>query len=303
VYAFVEGEPDVTFYRLYVQKYAGGQRDVYIYNCEGKRNVYSAYGDIVSRYPDCRRVLFFVDKDIDEIIGLHWPTDPRVFVTEHYSIENYIVTKDALARYFEDFVKIRRVDVDLRPALEAFDHRIGEFYKLILPIMAWIVTMRRAGNRVLLSGVNLSALFSVTDKGTARIPARLSLRYLSRVTEASSPRPIWKHVRAVCVELKRMPAKAYVRGKFEAWWFIEFGRRVEAGLHQVAREVGGSVSPSMPLNGATFVQLLAPYMPIPASLDAFLRFHLMRPLARADVPPQSRGGRIWSRLVSFLRPK
>jgi len=55
-----------------------------------------------------------------------------VFVTEHYSIENYIVTKDALARYFEDFVKIRRVDVDLRPALEAFDHRIGEFYKLIL---------------------------------------------------------------------------------------------------------------------------------------------------------------------------
>jgi len=51
VYAFVEGEPDVTFYRLYVQKYAGGQRDVYIYNCEGKRNVYSAYGDIVSRYP------------------------------------------------------------------------------------------------------------------------------------------------------------------------------------------------------------------------------------------------------------
>lgn len=92
VFAFVEGEADEPFYRAQIQKYVPDQRLIYIYNCDGKKNVCDLYAEVVKKYPKCERVLFFLDKDVDDIVGAPWPADPRIFVTECYSIENYVVT-------------------------------------------------------------------------------------------------------------------------------------------------------------------------------------------------------------------
>src|SRR5712692_6370908 len=66
-HAFVEGFPDLAFYRNYIEQYvdAGSLR---MYNCEGKASVYQTYAKVVERFPRCRRVVFFVDKDLDDIL-------------------------------------------------------------------------------------------------------------------------------------------------------------------------------------------------------------------------------------------
>jgi hypothetical protein len=257
VYAFVEGDADGAFYRAQIQKYAPDQRMIYTYNCEGKAGVTEAYEDIVKRYPKCERVLFFLDKDVDDIVGRQWPSDPRIFVTECYSIENYVVNKEALSRYFKDYVKVRRVDVDVDRVLEQFERDLAHFHKMMLPVMAWIVMMKRAGHRVNLHDVDPGALFGVTDQGNRRKARRCATAYLVRVTQSNAGSPNWKHLRTTCAELKRLPPKAYVRGKFEAWWFVEFGRRILDGLQRVVQEAKGSIRLQMPLNTNTFIQLLS----------------------------------------------
>src|SRR5215469_6281732 len=159
LYVFVEGEPDKSFYKMLIERFLKGSRRLYVYNCQGKRNVYDAWAKVTARHPTCRNVLFFVDKDIDDIIGQVWPTDPRIFVTDVYSVENYLVRREALEHYITSFVTVRRVSFDLAGILAEFDKSLSQYHQIITPISAWIVVMRRQAFRVLLANVRLDQLF------------------------------------------------------------------------------------------------------------------------------------------------
>lgn len=299
VFGFVEGDADEVFYRAQINKYLSDQRQIYLYNCEGKKGVFSAYEDIVKRYPACERVLFFVDKDLDEIVGAQWPSDPRIFTTEYYSVENFIVSRDSLSRYFKDYVKIRRVDVDVDAVLWRFDDDLRTFHRLMLPVMAWIVVAKRSGARVNLHDLNPGELFQVTDGGTSRKSHCRAIAYLCRVCQVQAAAVPWNLLRRAAVELSRLPAKSYVRGKFEAWWFVEFGQLLLQGTTRVVHEGGGSVRITAPLSSGTFIQLLAASVGTPPALDKFLSFHTQRHArAIADHSAEPRG--IIRRIASFL---
>jgi len=290
VFAFVEGEADEVFYRAQIQKYVADQGQIFIYNCDGKKNVCNAYEDIIARYPTCQRVLFFLDKDIDEILGVQWPSDPRIFTTEFYSIENYVVSKESLQRYFKDFVKIRRVDIDLDAALVNFDGGLKVFHRRMLPVMAWIVVAKRSGARIVLNDLNPGEMLAVSGDTTARKARCRAIAYLCRVCQANPNVAFWKLIRRTSHELARLPAKSYVRGKFEAWWFVEFGQRALEGISRVVQEAGGSVKVSAQLHPGTFIQILAGGVTTPVALDKFLSFHTRRqPQAAADFPPETKG--------------
>jgi hypothetical protein len=290
VFAFVEGDADEVFYRAQIQKYVPDQRQIYVYNCDGKKGVCNAYEDITARYPTCHRVLFFLDKDLDDIVSATWPSDPRIFTTEFYSIENYIVNKDALQRYFKDFVKVRRIEIELETILVNFDDGLRTFQRLMLPVMAWIVVAKRSGARVHLQDINPGEMFHVTAERTSRKPKRGATAYLCRVCQAGAHIVLWPMLRRAATELSRLPAKAYIRGKFEAWWFVEFGQRVLEALKHVVEEGGGSIRVSAQLHPNTFIQLLAAGVPTPAPLEKFLSFHTRRrPAATTDFTPHTRG--------------
>jgi hypothetical protein len=299
IYAFVEGDADEAFYRAQIQKYVPEQKLIYTYNCEGKAGVAAAYQDIVARYASCERVLFFLDKDIDDIVGIPWPNDPRIFVTEYYSIENYVVNRQALGRYLNDYVKIRKVDFDMDQVLVQFDADLAHFQRLMLPVMAWIVFMRRSGARVNLHDVDISQLLQVNDNGNCRKPQRRSMAYLERVTQANAPSPTWKQMKATATELKRLAPKMYIRGKFEAWWFVEFCRRITEGLQAVVREVDGSIRIHAQLNANTFIQLLAAGVETPPPLNAFLSFHTRRGVLQQITAPRTTG--ILQKIVKMIK--
>jgi len=301
VYAFVEGDADEAFYRAQIQKYVPDQRLIYTYNCEGKAGVAEAYADIVKKHPNCERVLFFLDKDVDDIVGIQWPSDPRIFVTDVYSIENYVVNKQALSRYFKDYVKVRKVDLDIDGVLEEFEVDLADFHRLMLPVMAWIVIMRRSRCRVNLQDVDPAELVRVTDDGNTRKPKRCSIAYLLRVTQVPSPSPPWQRLRVTCNELKQLPAKSYVRGKFEAWWFVEFGKRILEGVQKVAKEGGGSIKTTIQLHPNNFIQLLAAGITTPTSLEAFLSFHTKRGPAQSTAELSNQKAGMIQKIVKIIK--
>ena len=273
-YAFVEGTPDMVFYRAHMQRYVATASDLHVYSCEGKVGVYDAYLKIMARHPTCRRIVFIVDKDLDDIVSKAWPADPRIFVTDCYSVENYLVTREGFSGYIADYIKVRRIELTLVQLVEEFDRQLAVFQKRMLPIMAWIVVMRRAGHRVVLKDVDIGRFCCVSDSGTVRNSRRGMLSYLSRVCHTPNSPRIWRDVRKTCRELRRLEPKRYVRGKFEAWWFVEFVKRVIQQLVEVAGEAGGSVSVHASLSESNLVQTIGRAIATPTTLESFLEFHL-----------------------------
>jgi Protein of unknown function (DUF4435) len=274
VHAFVEGEPDRVFYRTCLERHCSPLSKIFVYNCEGKKRVYEIYSEIIKRHPTCRRVLFFVDKDVDDIVGITWPSDPRIFTTEVYSVENYVICDHSCARYFRDFVKVRRVEIDMSPFIEEFARERKRFHALLLPIMAWIIAYRRRGGRVILTDINLDSLFGMNATVIFRRAARGTIKYLARFRTTSIPPPDWTDVRSVCGELKRIDAKGFVRGHFEAWWFVKFVQKLCEDLNRAVAEIGGSIAIGTALTENNFIQILSPGVNCPLTLERFLKFHL-----------------------------
>lgn len=281
VYAFVEADPDRAFYREHIERYLNDTRRLYVYPCGNKSKVFELYRQVTRRFPDCRNVLFFVDKDIDDLVGRIWPNDPRIFVTDLYSIENYIVVSPAVERYFADFVKLRRVTIDVTPALAQFESRLANFHRAIKPLMCWIIAARRLGEHVVLSDFKLDRLYTFDGTHTRRIRDEKAATLLNRVTDA--PGCSWRLASHVRRELAHQSPKRYTRGKFEAWFLIEFVKRLLADLSCLAAAEAGNVSVSTPLHESNFVQVLVRAVPTPPQLEAFLRFHLGKPI---PPPPQ-----------------
>lgn len=291
VYAFVEGDADRAFYRAFIQDHLSGRR-LYVYDCEGKKGVFDAYAKVTGRHPDCRNVLFFVDKDVDDLVGKAWPSDPRIFTTELYSVESYIVNGGAVGRYFADFVRLRRVSVDLSAISAGFEPRLKDFHGAVRALMCWVIAARRAGSRVVLSDLRLAKIFTYDGTRTLRIRAGDPLRYLSEATQTPISTDGWRQTHRVCRELRHRDPKRYIRGKFEAWFLVEFVKRALADISRVAEEANGGLSIGTPLHESNFVQVLARGISAPASLDAFLRFHLGAAEPLTTPPPAG----FWQRL-------
>jgi hypothetical protein len=298
VYAFVEGDADQAFYRSFISRWLSADERLYIINCEGKKNVYDAYAKTIQRYPGCRRVLFFVDKDVDDLLGHNWPQDPRIFATDWYSIENYLVCREVVERYFMDFVRLRRVALDLSLIIPEFEVQLAEFYKIMRPVMCWIIAMRRRGARIILGNIHPGDFVAWTSLQIDRKEGVKPEYFLKQAMQTPSISGVWRDVRRMCRDLGQMEPKRYIRGKFEAWFLVGFIKQTLLQLSMVADEAGGGISVSTPLHESNLAQLLVHAIPTPAALHRFLEFHLSSPPAGA-VPLASVSA--WNRFTTRVR--
>src|SRR6185437_11023641 len=144
LHAFFEGHEDCVFFRFFLRRIEDRGWRLYTYRCEGKSKVYEAFENIIRRMPNVSHALFFVDKDLDDILGTPWATDPRIYVTDVYSIENYLVTAAVLQSFVRDCVRSNFVGFDIDVIGTEFDAQLAKFHRKMLPVMAWILIARRA---------------------------------------------------------------------------------------------------------------------------------------------------------------
>jgi Protein of unknown function (DUF4435) len=274
VHAFFEGHDDIAFFVPHIERYLPPGTRLIRYTCEGKPRVFETFEQIMRRMPEVRHTLFFVDKDLDDVLGTPWPTDPRIFVTDVYSIENYIVTSGVLMKFYRDNVKLRGVTFPDDVIERHFENQLARFQKQILCIMAWILVLRRSGSRPNLNGLNLDLMWRFTSSGVPRPMCGQRLRSLILQTSATVPTISLGRLKEAKRELQRMPIKRVLRGKFEAWFLLRFWQRLIEQLQTATREAGGNVKIKVQLNQYNLVQVLASYLETPSSLDMFLRAHL-----------------------------
>ncbi len=232
---------------------------------------------------------FLLIKDVDDILGKPWPTDPRIFVTDVYSIENYLVSRDSFIRFCQEAVRLGDVGFQLHsPLLDRFDEQLSRFQRLIIPLMAWVVTMRREGQRPILTNINLGEFFEIDVECSVRLRPCKGVEYLNRVAGVRWPRDYWRRVLSTSRELNRMPPKRVIRGKFEAWFFVEFWKKSIRKIQELAREGNARATIRLQLEHANFIVVLAGRMNVPRSLELFLVQNLRVPATpEASVPVEA----------------
>ncbi len=269
VHAFVEGYEDRLFYQRSLEAFAGN-RKLYFYTCHGKQKVYAAFADVTSHVGNYRHTVFFVDKDLEDILPERYAHDKRIYTTDWYSIENYITSSQLLTYVLSNFCTQKKCNIPLEPVLKRFERSLEQFYFHILPIMAWVVALRRKGMRPLLDSVELKKLFEFDDDLNVR-PKRGRMGVLSAMTKIADGSVSQRELRTISHELRRLSPKSYVRGKFETWFFVEFAKKAIVHLKEAAKQHGGNLDIPVNLERGNVIALLSPVVPLPPSIDRFLR--------------------------------
>src|SRR5947209_3898747 len=85
IYLFVEGADDEDFYAPFVERMCTMPRTVHSLWCDGKEGVLAVRSLVYKNFGHSTRSLFFVDKDLEDIVDESHSDDERTYVTDYYS--------------------------------------------------------------------------------------------------------------------------------------------------------------------------------------------------------------------------
>lgn len=276
VAAFLEGRDDPAFFRFHLESTTRARQlglDFYILG--NKSEVLEARKFVGSRYPNNPRVLFFVDKDHDDLLGspLGTVSDKTLFVTRGYAIENYLVSEDAVRVVLMDLWGLDSSNPAVPVACSQFATAIQQFYASVRPWMAWLLAARRRGLRPSADNLSLRRVCSIIGLATVSFdwPTDSTQRSnLFLITCGLTTGPTDVEVETVERELAQLPPKTWVRGKVELTFLVLFLEH----LTSEARLAAHCPRQRTTIGPANAVEVLAARLPCPTDLDDFLQAHL-----------------------------
>lgn len=280
VHAFMEGNSDPSFYRAAILKFYPDFNSIFTYDCGGKKGVYKLKEKITLRAEDSSIekfqliIIYFVDKDLSDIIPeLESPSDD-IYITDHYSIENYLVSKFIFDTILTDCFSFSRGTLPERNRLlDVFETQLNRFYDYIIPVMAWALYLRRQKVDFEFSDIKLGNFLGFDDD--LSISFRLEDRYESYIQSLDAmcsvtTSPEYSTVEKVLIaELKDLAPKQFIRGKFEIWYLLKFSEAVKKLLKKLP-DIEFRYSEAL-MSEKDIVKFLGPRLhPLPKSLELFL---------------------------------
>ena len=244
LHIFVENQDDMDFYKNFIKSYYSNFQ-LYQYLQEGKDGVVGAYKNANWNKFNKNRVLFFRDKDYDDILEKEMIQDHNFFITEYYSIENYLINEVVFDLILRRIYKIQN-EVLIRELIDKFNIAYLSFREGLISITSWILIYRRIGEHAVLDGLNLGDFFfshklsllkkrflkkSMFDelqkeRSTPHI-VRNSIRFIKSKTileKSTGADPVHWSYDDMIVNLRVLQkienTKAYIRGKYDLWFFI-----------------------------------------------------------------------------------
>jgi Protein of unknown function (DUF4435) len=273
LHCFFEGRDDESFYVNFIHGTCPQGWRMHYYRCGSKSRVCDVWRNAMQY--DQNRLLFFVDKDHDDFVG---PRDvaesaSNVFVTDYYSIENYLVDQVILRRFLRDIIHLDLSGVEEDAIANVFNEQRDIFYRHSLWISAWIICARRYGIPAHVANVEMDDLFEVATDMTLRRRAVGRDAYLrSKCSVATGC--TWREVLHVARQLRNLAPKTHIRGKFDLWFLVAFLHRLPGLLAMLYGATVHRVRTPVTRNNA--VEILGPRLPVPPSLQQFLIDRLTR---------------------------
>ena len=272
LYIFFEGKTDGAYYLPELRR-RRKQREIIQFICDGKDGVIEAYNDkrISKKIINWKNVLFFVDRDLDELLNISKiPQSSSFFVTDYYSIENYLVNNEILEMFWNDFYKLPSNE-NLNLVLQNFQNSYRIFVKLIRPMMAWVITQKKKEQELAIiqnrktkglnfKNVKLNKVFELDPdlkllkrkNGWDDFKKSCSFNYQLNFTDFKQE----------LKKLNNLEPKKYIRGKFELWYMVSFLTSLSKTLPSNKLKIQ--------LTNENAIEILSGKIPYPRSLTEFL---------------------------------
>jgi len=233
LYLFFEGKTDSAYYLPELRRWRK-QGEIFHLTCDGKEGVIAAYHDkrITQKISNWKNVLFFVDKDWDDLLNLiKIPQSSCFFVTEYYSFENDLVGPETIEMFWTDFYKLRQNE-QLTEVIQNFQQGYNVFVKLIRPMMAWAIAQKkkeaelalienRKEKGLNLKNINLNKVFGWDSEDLKPLKRENGWKNLKKAC-AFNHKLSCDEIKKELKKLKNLEPKQYIRGKFELWYLINF---------------------------------------------------------------------------------
>ncbi|MBH3909948.1 DUF4435 domain-containing protein [Pseudomonas aeruginosa] len=274
LHAFFEGKTDESFYGTHIRNSKPEDWRLKTYICGNKDGVYFQHQQLGHLHAKEQPLLFFVDKDIEDIIPFPRVTDGNIHVTDYYSIENYIVTGVAIRVVWAEIFKQRSGTPASDAIEEAFSKSLEAFHQLFYKVMAWVLFHRRHNRWPNLDCILTKNLFSLDNDLCFMETIPDIERLYSHLDERTKQKTDIEHFAEIALcetELRRFPAKAIVRGHNEMDFFIEFYKKLKSIVAQASK---GPLRLPTDISDNNVIDIMGPRTAIPQSLKAFLDRHL-----------------------------
>lgn len=271
IHCFFEGDEDPGFYLPLLRQAVPGTRNCH-YVCGGKWEVKEVRDQLVAKGYPLAGILFFVDRDFDDYLNRQIDASPNCYVTDYYSIENHLAGVQEAEVILVELAGFAQADRECLRFISCCPALFERWYSLVRPFMALTLAARECGIHTNLNNVNLSKIFEVSHLEEAlKLKGGALEKYAKDVLPAGVVVPLsriikWRRV------LGHAPAKLWVRGKYELWFFekllISF---LEEQIRK--RKAAKQKVPRIPssLRDGTLVDALGGRIPTPSSLKAFLK--------------------------------
>jgi len=294
LHLFFEGKDDPSFYSGFINEIIINDLSphntyiCYSHICGDKYKVYEMYVKITNRFTKSR-CLFFVDKDFSDYLEQNYPYDEHIYVTDFYSIENFLVTKNVLIRIWREIYHIHNTEIhnvdkvlhnngfNSEKVFTLFEQELKKFYLQLISITAWIIYTRKIGLKTNCKNIELKTLFKISNQLLiVKNKGEKKIKYLERACGIKTPQGTWLKILSQARELRKdylLEPKKYVRGKYDLWFFIKFLDALEKVLLDIFKSSNIPFNVSTRIHEGSAIEILGPRVLCPTSLRNFLLKH------------------------------
>jgi hypothetical protein len=282
VHCFFEGKTDESFYGTSIRHLLPEGYKLKTYICGKKDSVIYHHNEIGHKTCDIQPLLFFIDKDIDNIIPIPVNKSESIYETSFYSIENYIVSSTSLSQLWAEIFR-QTSGTKVSDKLETlFDEAHMKYNIISIRLMSWVLFHRRKGGvRLNLDCIKTTDLFSITDN--LKLLPSFSLEdfynYLDIKTKVNTLSSEYSEIDSCLNELSQFEIKEVSRGHNEMDLFIAFFKK----LKEITANVESTkIKPHVEINSVNVIDIMGPRIKPCSLLLKFLEMHFSK-LASSDL--------------------
>ena len=273
IYGFVEGKDDPCFYRGFIEHQIPDEWDVELWPAGNKDQVYRIHAGIDWRRFSKKRVCFFVDRDLSDLIPENILIDSNIYVTDGYSIENDLAKRGTCRRVLTEVCGFATVEHgELDQVCDLFDRQLETFLLELVPVMAMILAWRRNREPANLNNILMKDMFSITEgvvqvkpnpKGKADAVEYIHAQCNLVVDPAID-------VSSYEEDFRKSGHLKFTRGKFVFWFLVEFCCSVHRSAKVLFKSCAKPPSMNVPMSASNGMTIIGHRARLPKSLREFI---------------------------------
>ena len=259
-FAFYEGDEDSSFYHQILE----GNIDP---DCELEEIVAGCKNNVLAlnrsfnwiRYHK-QQILFFVDRDLSFWLNEANDYDDNVFITDGYSVENYVVCPLAfrvLLQMFKGFARASKTEID--NMVNTYISLEKDFCSFMIPIMARAIVAKRHDKSIHLSDYKMSKNlhFSISDSNVIISITNDEICFTKWGLSAQHEQEINDQIQFIKQNIEHYS----VRGKWILYFMAELSEfmRMHADYFAPSLESKGKIQATCSFSSTQCLPVLAPH--------------------------------------------